>query len=131
MEITQATKNVKIALKNAGIKANVSHGRGTAYGWIYVKVQELMETPELDKKVYAIAKIASGRENRHDDITTDYFCENISVDFKVRPVRKHCEVCGGICREENGGHVCNACNKVQTPGVISSMDNYAGSPWVN
>jgi len=35
---THETKVVKLALSNAGIKARVSHGNGTAWGWLHVYV---------------------------------------------------------------------------------------------
>jgi len=38
MDNKQETKAVKAALKTAGIHARVSHGRGTAYGWLEINL---------------------------------------------------------------------------------------------
>lgn len=40
MDRTQETKAVKGALKSAGIKARVTHGHGTAWGWLHIYVGE-------------------------------------------------------------------------------------------
>lgn len=81
--VTEATKRVKKALQAAGYRnLSVTHGTGTAYGWIQVVIYGPKETREEYDKVYAITKKAAGREHLHDDIMTDYFIENISVDFR-------------------------------------------------
>ena len=86
MLIKEETKAVKKALIAAGYAGcSVKRGYGSARGWIYVGIRDRPETRAEHDKVYAIAKIAAGRENRHDDITTDYFCENIAVDFSYYP----------------------------------------------
>ncbi len=38
MERRQETSAVKKALKAAGIKARVTHGKGTAWGWLHVNL---------------------------------------------------------------------------------------------
>ena len=38
MERRKETKAVKTALKDAGIKSRVTHGTGTAWGWIEVNI---------------------------------------------------------------------------------------------
>jgi hypothetical protein len=38
MERRKETSAVKKALKDAGIKARVTHGKGTAWGWIEVNI---------------------------------------------------------------------------------------------
>ena len=40
MERRQETKAVKRALKAADINAKVGHGKGTAWGWLYIEIGE-------------------------------------------------------------------------------------------
>jgi hypothetical protein len=83
------TQKVKKALKAAGFNVtSVSHDRGTARSWINVKIDEYESEMNTAGRMvskqgtaYAVAMKAAGRENLHDDIQTDYFCERMSVDF--------------------------------------------------
>ncbi len=75
-----------IAVKNALIQAGytnltVGHGRGTARGWIEIVLYGNY-THDDYLRAYAIAKHAAGRDNRHDDISSDYFVENIQVEIR-------------------------------------------------
>lgn len=94
MAINQArldeNRKVRAALKAAGFsKVKVGHGRGTAYGWIHATVIGKWTHREWHDRLrgvaYSAIKIASGRQDRHDDLMTDYFCENISLDYKQEP----------------------------------------------
>lgn len=87
------TQRVKRALKAAGYPdVSVTRGKGTSYGWIYVRV--FGEKVSLEKdygKVLRIAKKASGREHLEDDIMTDLFMVNILVEFpgkKPKPEKR-------------------------------------------
>lgn len=82
------THKVKQALKAAGYsEVSVTRGKGTASGWINITVFGEKFSPEKDYgNVMWIAKKASGREHREDDITTDLFMVNIGVGFaKTKP----------------------------------------------
>ena len=95
--ITEETRAVKKALIAAGYKGcSVTRGYGSARGWIYVGIRDRPQTQAEYEKVYAIVKRAAGRENLHDDGMTDYFIENISVDFSYYPKGdpKKCQACG-------------------------------------
>jgi len=82
------TTAVRRSLKAAGYTAKVGHGRGTAWSWIYVNVTGPWTWDEFSRdhesKAYAIIKHAAGRDNRHNDSQTDYFCENILLEYKKR-----------------------------------------------
>lgn len=78
----EETKIVKKALADAGIKARVTHGRGTAWGWLHINIgdpkqrnglektefghQYTEEELALHKKVLKIAKDATGRHGEYD-----------------------------------------------------------------
>ncbi len=78
----EETKAVKKALADAGIKAKVSHGRGTAWGWLHInlgdpktrdglKKEEFGDTYtekelELHRKVLRIAQETTGRRGEYD-----------------------------------------------------------------
>lgn len=78
----EETKAVKNALANAGIKARVTHGRGTAWGWLHINIgdpkqrnglkqepfgrQYTEEELELHKKVMKIAQDTTGRHGEYD-----------------------------------------------------------------
>jgi hypothetical protein len=82
------TQRVKQALKAAGYPdVSVTRGKGTASGWISVRVFGERFSREKDYgKVLRIAKKASGREHLEDDIMTDLFMVNINVTFvKKKP----------------------------------------------
>ena len=78
----EETSAVKKALANAGIKAKVTHGTGTAWGWLHVNIgdpkqrnglkqvefgrQYTEEELELHKKVLKIAQETTGRHGDYD-----------------------------------------------------------------
>jgi hypothetical protein len=102
MGINEETRETKRALIAAGYQnCSVRKGSGSARGWIYAAIRDRPETREEYEKVYAIVKKASGREDLHDDIRTDYFCENISIEFSYRPyIQKICR-CGATGTDLN------------------------------
>lgn len=64
----QETAAVKKALREAGINARVSHGRGTAYGWLRVNIgegQDFPHAPECrgDEPGHACVSGCPRREN--------------------------------------------------------------------
>ena len=91
--MNQETKAAKKALKDAGIAVtSCKHGTGSVYGWIYVVIDGPYDKA-LETKAYQIVKVASGRENRHDDGMTDYYCENISIEFTRRGGISYADEC--------------------------------------
>lgn len=78
----EETKAVKKALADAGIKASVTHGTGTAWGWLHINIGDprkrdgvtadefgyrYTETEcELHKKVMKIVKDVTGRHGDYD-----------------------------------------------------------------
>ena len=78
----EETKAVKKALLDAGIKANVTHGTGTAWGWLHINIgdpkqrnglkeeefgrQYTEEELALHKKVLEIAQKTTGRHGDYD-----------------------------------------------------------------
>jgi hypothetical protein len=63
-------------------------GKGTASNWIEIHIDDYDEYIDASgykarhySEVMQIAKLASGRQDLHDDIQTDYFCVNINVSF--------------------------------------------------
>lgn len=78
----EETKAVKKALADAGIKAKVTHGRGTAWGWLHINIgspklrngfrsepfdhQYTEEELELHRKVLKIAQDVTGRHGDYD-----------------------------------------------------------------
>jgi hypothetical protein len=94
------TQKVKKALKDAGYPVtSVTRGSGTAHNWIEIKIDDYqskvndkgrMESQYGD--VMVIAKEASGRSHREDDIQTDYFCVNISVTFTKHHLCSECVI---------------------------------------
>jgi len=78
----EETKAVKAALLYAGIKAKVTHGRGTAWGWLHINIgdpkqrngfkqgesgrQYTEEELALHKKVLKIAQETTGRHGDYD-----------------------------------------------------------------
>ena len=83
------TQKVKKALKAAGYPVtSVTRGTGTASNWINVKIDDYeSKINEHGRMVsqqgaaYSIVKHSAGRDDCHDDTQTDYFCENIIVNF--------------------------------------------------
>lgn len=67
------------------------HSTGTAYGWIKVTVtypdgkytEGRFDDEKSDERsrIYSLIKNIVGRGDLHDDIQSDYFCENISLSF--------------------------------------------------
>ncbi len=80
----EETKDVKKALADVGIKAKVTHGRGTAWGWLHINIgdpkernglikreesfgyQYTEEELELHRKVLKIAQDVTGRHGEYD-----------------------------------------------------------------
>lgn len=81
----EETAAVKKALADAGIKANVSHGRGTAWSWLHINIGDpkkreglvdsedgsgrkeyTEEEKELHRKVLKIAQETTGRRGDYD-----------------------------------------------------------------
>lgn len=78
----EETKAVKKALADAGIDAKVTHGKGTAWGWLHINIgdpaqrkgfkpapfehQYSEEELELHRKVLNIAKNITGRQGEYD-----------------------------------------------------------------
>jgi hypothetical protein len=83
------TQKVKKALKAAGYNVTSVHrDTGTASHWIDITIDDYDEYIDKDGyrqrrygDVMQIAKVASGREHLHDDISTDLFMVNITVNF--------------------------------------------------
>lgn len=115
------TQKVKKALKAAGYNVtSVTRGTGTASDWIEIRIDDyesvINERGDLDSqygKVLWIAQVASGREDLHDDIQTDLFMVNISVNFSkyhrcAECVISNCDkyhtpesgACGGFLSQE-------------------------------
>ncbi len=78
----EETKAVKKALADAGIKAKVTHGRGTAWGWLHINIgppqlrngikpapfdyQYTEEEQAFHRKVLKIAQETTGRHGEYD-----------------------------------------------------------------
>ena len=78
----EETKAVKNALAYAGIKAKVTHGRGTAWGWLHINIgdpkqrnglkpapfeyQYTEEELALHRKVLKITQGITGRHGEYD-----------------------------------------------------------------
>lgn len=78
----EETKAVKKALADAGIKARVTHGRGTAWGWLHINIgspkerngikpvqfgyEYTEEELSLHRKVLKIAQDTTGRHGEYD-----------------------------------------------------------------
>jgi len=78
----EETKAVKKALADAGIKARVTHGRGTAWGWLHINIgdpkqrnglkpepfayQYTEEELELHRKVLKIVQETTGRRGEYE-----------------------------------------------------------------
>jgi hypothetical protein len=115
------TQKVKKALLKAGYPVtSVTRGKGTAHGWIEISINDYQS--KVDKTghmvsqygdVMVIAKEASGRSHREDDIQTDYFSVNILIDFKKYHLCSECVIsncekyhnpdsgaCGGFYNQE-------------------------------
>jgi len=83
------TQKVKKALKAAGYNVTSVHrDTGTASNWISITIDDyrdvINERGDMTDRygnVLWIAQVASGRENCHDDIQSDYFEVNINVNF--------------------------------------------------
>lgn len=74
------TKIVKDALKKAGIIAKVTHGKGTAWGWIEINLGDpvrrngltedgrryTQEEQDLHEKVVKIVQAVTGRSGEYD-----------------------------------------------------------------
>ncbi len=50
MDRREETRIVKKALKEAGIKAKVSHGNGTAWGWIEINIGDPVERNGIESR---------------------------------------------------------------------------------
>ena len=83
------TQKVKKALKAAGYNVTSVHrNTGTASNWIDITIDdydEIIDENGYQQRRYGdvmrIAQVASGREHLHDDISTDLFMVNITVNF--------------------------------------------------
>lgn len=78
----EETKAVKKALADAGIKASVTHGTGTAWGWLHINIGDPRSRDglvaeefgsrysdkevELHKKVMKIVQGVTGRHGEYD-----------------------------------------------------------------
>lgn len=78
----EETKAVKKALADVGIKASVTHGKGTAWGWLHINIGDPRNRDglikeefgnrysekelELHKKVLKIAQETTGRHGEYD-----------------------------------------------------------------
>jgi hypothetical protein len=117
--INDETKAAKKALVAAGYQCSVKKGVGSCRGWIHVAIRDRRETREEYDRVRAIVKKASGRENLHDDSTTDYFCEDISIEFSYReniPATCQCGATGTDLDRRSGADdleriYCRKCGK--------------------
>lgn len=115
------TQRVKKALKAAGYNViSVTRGRGTAYNWIEITIDDYRSIIDDNGNmtdrygdVMQIAKLASGRQDLEDDISTDLFMVNISVNFKKYHTCSECIV--------------SNCDKYHTPdmGVCGGFVNQA------
>jgi len=72
----QERVDVQRALRAAGYRAKVKHGRGTAHSWLDIKIDGRPFTEHDYNEVKAIAARASGRSASS--------AENIGVDFDLR-----------------------------------------------
>jgi len=119
------------------------HGTGTAYGWIHVTVTypdgEYTENSynyqrhDERMRIYFLIKNIVGRGDRQDDSQSDYFCENILLDFisesswkeknswkerrkQNRIKHQTCPNCGTIVKEFRrwGYHFVRCCPKCET-----------------
>jgi hypothetical protein len=119
MLLKDQTKAAKKALVDAGYECSVKKGQGSERCWIIVAIRDRRETREEYDKVRAIVKKASGRENLHDDSTTDYFCEDISIEFSYReniPATCQCGATGTDLDRRSGADdleriFCRKCGK--------------------
>ena len=108
------TQKVKKALKAAGYPVTSVHrDTGTASHWIDITIDDyqsiMNERGDMESqygKVLWIAQVASGREHLHDDIQTDLFRVNISVNFTKYHKCSECVVSN--CERY-------ACDKYHTP----------------
>jgi hypothetical protein len=66
---------VKTAIKKLGIRAKVSHGVGTAWGWLYVYVPKGTD----HKMILPVVQKVTGRHNEYDG--------NISI-FNYEPFKE-------------------------------------------
>ncbi len=146
MDHKQETKEVKKALKAAGYPViSVTRGRGTAWGWITTVIDDY-ESKIVNGKlvsqyseVYAIVKHAAGRDNRHDDRMTDYFCENLSVEFTRQHTCSECVFCDrdcgkyhtpemgscpGLFTREMADYAAAEYEKAHAPGVLEKAEAY-------
>lgn len=121
------------------------HGKGTAYGWIHVTVTYPDGFYPVDdshlcneryherSRIYYLIKNAVDRGDRHDDVQSDYFCENILLTFqsasewsernswktrrKERRIKNQtCPSCGTVTKEfrREGYHFIRCCRKCET-----------------
>jgi len=94
------TQKVKKALRAAGYPVtSVTRGSGTSSHWIEIVIDDYESAPDQDGRmrskspdVMTIAKLASGRENLHDDIQSDYFIVDISITFSKHHRCQECIV---------------------------------------
>lgn len=83
------TQKVKKALKAAGYPVtSVKRGLGTASHWIKIEIDDyqsvINDRGDMESqygKIRWLAQVASGRSHLEDDIQTDLFMVNISVNF--------------------------------------------------
>lgn len=145
----QEVPEVKKLLKSRNLNIlYCRRGRGTAYGWIEVSVMYPDDQPPMTddqdrytreyddfrSELFSAVKYACGREDRHDDIMTDYFEVNILLtvisrkDFEERQAwnkqqkdklkqGKTCKDCGtlGVYQKRKVGYrnvyICPNCQK--------------------
>jgi len=145
----QEVPEVKKLLKSRNLNVlYCRRGRGTAGGWIEVSVMYPDDQPPMTddqdrytreyddfrSELFSAVKYACGREDRHDDIMTDYFEVNILLtvisrkNFEERQAwnkqqkeklkqGKTCKDCGtmGIYQKRKVGHrnvyLCPNCGK--------------------
>jgi len=63
----EETRAVKQALAEAGIKAKVGHGTGTAWSWLEINLElNGSDCPQLKRQALSIAKRVTGRHGEYD-----------------------------------------------------------------
>ena len=88
MERREETSTVKKALKNAGIKARVTHGKGTAWSWLEVNIGNPEERGGLEPHPDGWGK----------KYTNDEVClQNKTLRIVQEVTGRHGEYDGNIC----------------------------------
>jgi len=67
----EETKAVKDALKAAGINARVTHGTGTAWGWLEIHIERGMGHAYAG--IIKTAQTVTGRHGEHDGNINIYY----------------------------------------------------------